>query len=60
MFDATPQSAQAEGWGGDREARIRQWRERLPPEAAWASGDPRGWEQQHGETAELTPFDPWD
>jgi hypothetical protein len=39
-----------------REDRIYRWRERLPPDAAWAPGDPRQWEQTHGKTAELTPL----
>lgn len=56
MFEADPQTAQADGWGGDRAARIRQWQERQPPQASWAPGDPRQWEQQHAQTAELTPL----
>ncbi len=67
MFEASPQAAQGEGWGGDQEARIQQWQERLPPDARWAPGDPRRWEQLHGTTAELTPLgrkllgcDAWD
>jgi hypothetical protein len=40
----------------NRQDRVRRWRERLPPDAAWALGDPRGWEQAHGKTAELTPL----
>lgn len=39
-----------------RQDRIRRWRDRLPPDAAWAPGDPRHWEQEHGKTAELTPL----
>jgi hypothetical protein len=39
-----------------REDRIYRWRERLHPDALWAPGDPRGWEQKHGKTAELTPL----
>jgi hypothetical protein len=39
-----------------REDRIYRWRERLPPDAAWAPGDPRRWEQTHGRTADLTPL----
>jgi len=56
MFEAEPETAGSEGWGGGRETRIREWRERLSPDAAWAPGDPRGWEQKHGKTAELTPL----
>lgn len=39
-----------------REERIRCWRERTPPKADWAPGDPRRWEQEHGTTATLTPL----
>ena len=39
-----------------RQDRIMRWRDRLPPDASWAPGDPRGWEQEHGQTAELTPL----
>jgi hypothetical protein len=56
MFEAEPETAGAEGWGGGRESRIREWRERLAPDAAWAPGDPREWERKHGKTAELTPL----
>jgi len=56
MFEAEPETAGSEGWGGGRETRIREWRERLSPDAAWAPGDPRGWERTHGKTAELTPL----
>jgi len=56
MFEAEPETAGSEGWGGGRETRIREWRERLSPDAAWAPGDPRGWERKHGKTAELTPL----
>jgi hypothetical protein len=56
MFEAEPQSANAVGWGGDREARIRQWQGRMPPNAGWAPGDPRQWEQAHCKPAELTPL----
>ena len=37
-----------------REDRVGRWRDRLPPAAAWAPGDPRGWERDHGTTAPLT------
>lgn len=37
-----------------REDRVYRWRERLNPDAAWAPGDPRRWEQLHGTTATLT------
>lgn len=50
-----------------RQDRIMRWRDRLPPAASWAPGDPRHWEQEHGATAELTPLgqkllglEPWD
>jgi hypothetical protein len=56
MFEADPHAASGADWGGDREARIRQWRERTGPDARWAPGDPRRWEQRHGKTAELTPL----
>ena len=39
-----------------RQDRIMRWRDRLPPDASWAPGDPRGWEQEHGQTATLTPL----
>lgn len=46
--------------------RVRCWRERTPPNADWALGDPRHWEETHGSTASLTPLgrrllgaDPW-
>ena len=39
-----------------RQDRIMRWRDRLPPDASWAPGDPRRWEQEHGETATLTPL----
>lgn len=39
-----------------RRKRIAQWRDRLPPDTDWAPGDPRGWEQTHGRTADLTPL----
>jgi ectoine hydroxylase-related dioxygenase (phytanoyl-CoA dioxygenase family) len=45
-----------EEWGNRREDRILRWQERLPPDATWAPGDPREWEQKHGKTAELTPL----
>jgi hypothetical protein len=56
MFEADPRAALAGEWGGDREARIREWQDRLPPDARWAPGDPRQWEQQHCKTAGLTPL----
>ena len=40
-----------EGNHVEREARIRSWREREPPQRAGFAGDPRGWEKKHGETA---------
>jgi ectoine hydroxylase-related dioxygenase (phytanoyl-CoA dioxygenase family) len=39
-----------------RQDRIRRWQERLHPDAPWAPGDPRGWEQKNNKTAELTPL----
>lgn len=39
-----------------REERVTVWKERRPPNAAWAPGDPRHWEELHGTTAELTPL----
>lgn len=39
-----------------REDRVQRWRDRLPPDANWAKGDPRGWEQTHGKTADLSPL----
>lgn len=55
-----------EKWEQQREDRIYRWRERVPPAADWVKGDPRGWEQEQGTTAELTPLgrkllglDPW-
>ena len=56
MFEADPRTSAADGWGGDREERIRQWRERMPPNARWAPGDPRQWEHTHCPPAELTPL----
>jgi ectoine hydroxylase-related dioxygenase (phytanoyl-CoA dioxygenase family) len=44
----------AGGDGKAREDRIQRWRERQP--ASWGPGDERGWEQQHGQTAELSPL----
>jgi ectoine hydroxylase-related dioxygenase (phytanoyl-CoA dioxygenase family) len=49
-----------------RQKRIRMWRDRLPPDGKAFPGDPRGWEREHGRTAELTSLgrrllglDPW-
>lgn len=60
MFPARPENEEL------REKRIRMWQERLPPEGRAFPGDPRGWEREHGRTAELTPLgrrllglDPW-
>jgi hypothetical protein len=39
-----------------RQKRIRMWRDRLPPGGDAFPGDPRGWEQQYGQTAELSPL----
>jgi hypothetical protein len=39
-----------------RQERIRRWRERLPPDGKAFPGDSRRWEQEHGQTAELTPL----
>lgn len=67
MFEANPATLATQDWGGDLEARIRQWQHRQPPKARWVPGDPREWEQKHGNTAELTPLgrkllglDSWD
>ncbi|MSS73681.1 MAG: hypothetical protein EXS64_19665 [Candidatus Latescibacteria bacterium] len=38
----------------ERQRRIRAWQERLPPIGSAFPGDPRGIEQKHGKTAELT------
>lgn len=50
-----------------RQDRIMRWRNRIAPDAQWAPGDPRHWEQEHATTAELTPLgrkllglDAWD
>lgn len=40
----------------NREDRVARWRDRRPPNYAWAHGDPEQWEQKHGKTAELTPL----
>ncbi len=39
-----------------RQDRVASWRDRTPPNEAWAHGDPGQWEQKHGKTAELTPL----
>jgi hypothetical protein len=46
----------AGGPGPARDDRVRRWRERLAPEAAWVVGDPRRWEARHGRTADLSPL----
>lgn len=38
----------------ERTDRVLRWQERLNPDAFWAPGDPRRWEQRHGTTAVLT------
>nr|WP_309689162.1 phytanoyl-CoA dioxygenase family protein [Armatimonas sp.] len=38
----------------ERRSRVTRWQERRNPDAFWAPGDPRGWEQEHGTTATLT------
>lgn len=50
-----------------RQHRIKCWRERLCPGGRAFPGDPRGWEANQNETAELTPLgrkllglDPWE
>lgn len=48
MFPARPENEEA------RQDRIMRWQDRLPPNASWAPGDPRHWEQEHSQTAELT------
>ena len=50
MFPA-PQDNQAL-----RQDRILRWRDRIAPNAHWAPGDPRHWEQEHAATADLTPL----
>jgi ectoine hydroxylase-related dioxygenase (phytanoyl-CoA dioxygenase family) len=40
----------------EREARIRSWRERTPPERAGFPSDPRNWEQDKYSRATLTPL----
>jgi hypothetical protein len=52
MFPAPTGNA----WETQREDRIHRWKERLAPEARWVRGDPRGREQSHQQTAELTPL----
>jgi hypothetical protein len=54
MFEAERYRSEADGWGGGREERIRQWQERRPPNASWAPGDPRHWERDHCGPARLT------
>lgn len=39
-----------------RRKRVAQWHDRLPPDTDWAPGDPRGWRQEHGRTADLSPL----
>ena len=39
-----------------REDRIHRWHDRLPPQAEWAPGDLRRWEETNATTAELTPL----
>lgn len=39
-----------------RQHRIQCWKERLGPGGDAFPGDARGWEQKHGQTAELTPL----
>ena len=39
-----------------RQERIGLWRERKSPDRKFFPGDPRRWEVEHGETAELTPL----
>lgn len=48
----SPASADLEA----RDKRVEMWRERRAPSANWVIGDPRGWEQEHEKTAELTPL----
>lgn len=38
----------------DRQQRVKAWQERLPPQGKAFPGDPRQWEEQFGQTAELT------
>ena len=39
-----------------RQGRVLSWRNRTPPNEAWAHGDPSEWEQKNEKTAELTPL----
>ena len=39
-----------------RQDRVMRWRDRLGPAASWAPGDPRGWEREHEQGANLTPL----
>ena len=61
MSPAQEENEQARQW------RIRSWLHRLAPEGEAFPGDPRQWEQGHGDTAALTPLgrkllglDSWD
>ena len=50
MSPAQEENEQALQW------RIRSWLHRLAPEGEAFPGDPRLWEEQHGDTAALTPL----
>jgi hypothetical protein len=61
MYPARPDAAE------QREDRIRQWRDHVPPKRGPFPGDPREIEEKYGKTAELTPLgrkllglDDWD
>lgn len=56
MFPAPPPGTADPTWRDRREDRIHRWRERLAPDAPWVRGDPRGREQTHQPTAELSPL----
>ncbi len=50
MSPAQEENEQARQW------RIQSWLHRLAPEGEAFPGDPRQWEQKHGDTAALTPL----
>ena len=56
MFRTVSSAEWTAEWEERRQDRVSRWRDRLPPSADWAPGDPRGWEREHGRTAELTPL----
>jgi hypothetical protein len=56
MFRAPAPGTTDPAWLDRQEDRIHRWRERLAPDAKWVRGDPRGREQTHQKTAELSPL----